>query len=125
MVATRPNPVENHALFGHGVQSILAATKSGAGRRPSGATHTPPNPLVFRGTNSNTYYSPSLIRAGIQTIQQLMAMGGNVDFLPRTWAPVYKDVALTLLHPPPPHHGGPSDRAATHGNQTSFRGSLE
>ena len=64
-----------------------------------------PNPLhstLFRDTNSNTYYSPSLIRPGIWTIQQLMAMGGNLDFLPRTWAPVYKDVAPKLLHPPPP-----------------------
>ena len=33
-----------------------------------------------------------------------MVMGGNLDFLPRTWAPVYKDVAPKILHPPPPPH---------------------
>ena len=61
---------------------------------------TPWHSTLFRTTNSNTYYSPGLIRAGIQTIQQLMAMGGNLDFLPRTWAPVYKDVAPKILQPP-------------------------
>ena len=60
---------------------------------------------LFKDTNSNTYYSPSLITAGIRTIQQLLAMGGNLDFLPRTWAPVYKDVAPKLLPPSPPLAG--------------------
>ena len=47
MVPTRPNPVENHAFFGHNLQSLLAAMKSGAGRHPSGASRTPPNPLAL------------------------------------------------------------------------------
>ena len=57
---------------------------------------------LFRDTNSNPYYSPSLIRAEVKTIQQLLDMGADMDFLPRTWAPVYKDIAPKLVLPPSP-----------------------
>ena len=85
---------------------------------------TPWHSTLFTGTNSNTYYSPGLIRAGIQTIQRLMAMGGNMDSPP---PPPHRDARLQGRGPetpaPPPY--GPSNRVATHGNQTSFLGDLE
>ena len=84
--------------------------QGGTGRRPTNGTYPPPVPwhsALFRDTNSNTDYSPSLIRIGVRTIQQLMEMGPDMDCLPQTSASVYKDVAPRLLHPPPP-----SERAA-------------
>ena len=56
---------------------------------------------LFEDTYCNTCCSRGLIRAGIRSIQQLMATGGNVDFLPRTLAHLYNDVAPKIPQPPP------------------------
>ena len=45
---------------------------------------SPWHSTLFRDTNANTCLSPSLIRARVRTIKQLVGMGGNLDFLPRT-----------------------------------------
>ena len=63
---------------------------------------SPWHSTLFRDTNSNPYYSPSLIRIGVRTIHQQLEMGPDMDSLPRTRAPVYKDVAPKLQPPPPP-----------------------
>ena len=44
---------------------------------------------MFRDSHSNTDYSPSLIRAGFITVQQLERLTAQV-VLPRTWSHVYQ-----------------------------------
>ena len=102
-----PIPWKTMPILGTACKAYLLLRKAapvGVPARELAPRLTPWHSTLFGDTNSNTYYSPSLIRAAICTIKQLMDMEGNLDLLPCTWVPVYKDVPPKVLHPPSPPH---------------------
>ena len=67
-------------------QAFLAALPSACLSSTWPAWHT----VAYRDHHGHTYFSPSLIRQGIMTLQQLRALGNFPGCLPPTWDPRYR-----------------------------------